>query len=306
VDRADQLAKLYTDLSTARHRLSIAAAERRRACAGAPMENGVARAGLVHAVLVDGCRALDRVAELPGLVRQHARHGCLVGVDLVAQADAVASAAARLAVVLRIPGTGFRGDLAVPAFARLAGLGPNETDESLILAVENVSLALSLAARLVLVLARLRARRRLARRLAVVCRGRTAGWAARWAIRWGVRVASLPLATGLAYGLPIAGTHPTAVAVAVLAASVMSMGRRARPCIVGPVGIIVALLGDLVGIAASVVLPHAVLLILALADVVSALPAAGRAHRFIERDERVGFSSHHPRRRRARREDRDQ
>lgn len=305
VGPVDLLAALYADLSTARRRLSIVVAEYRCASTSAPTWASVARARLAYAVVVEGCRALDRVAELPALAPQFAGQASQVGADLEAQADAVVSAAARLAGVLRGRGTGFRGDrcafrgdlTAPPVLACLAGLGPNETDEtdeSLLLAAENVSLALSLAARLVLVLSRLRARRCRVRQLAVICRRRT--------VRWGVRAASLPLATGLAHGWPIAPTHPTAVAVLLLVALVMSAGRPARPRVVGPIGFVAALLGDLAGVVASVALPHLVLLVLALADAVNAVTVGG-AHP-TEHDESgyVGLSGRRTRPRRARRD----
>lgn len=298
LDRVDRLTRLYANLSTAERRLSITLAEHRRASACAPTQPSVARAGLMHAALVDCCHALDWVADLPELARQHARHDGWVGADLVTQADAVASAATHLAVVLRGPGAAFRSELAAPALAGLAGLGPNETDASLILAAENVSLALSLAARLVLVLARLRARDRRARRLAMVFRSRP--------VERAVRVASLRLATGPAHAWPIAPPHPTAMAVSlVLAALVLSASRRVRPRLVGPAVVVVDLLVNLVG---AVALPYAALLVLALVDLVTGIRAAGRVRRLAARGERecVGFNSDHRRPRRARREHRDQ
>jgi hypothetical protein len=295
------LAGLYTDLSTARRRLSIMVADHLRASAQGPTQP--TRARLAHAVL--GCRVLDRVAELPALARQHPGSVGRAGADLVTQADAVASVAARLAVVLRGPGTGFRGDLAAPpGLAGLAGLGPNETDASLILAAENVSLALSLATRVVLVLARLHTHRRRARRVVMVLWERLAGRAAPCA----VRVASLPWATDLAHGWSAAPTHLTAVVVGVaLAASVLSVGRRARPRHVGPVRAFVDLLGEVVGAAvvvASVALPHAALLVLV--DVViravrrRALRPAGRGESGC-----VGFTCGRPRPHRTHPEHRD-
>jgi hypothetical protein len=186
---AVRLAALHAELSAARARLSIAVADYDSARAAAPTQLAAARARLAAAIVLDRCAALDRAAELPALARNQAYQARRAGAELVTQADSVASVAARLAAVLRGEGTGFRGDLAAPT--RLAGLGPNETDESLILAAENVSLALSLAARLVLVLARRQAGRGLARRLAIVLRQRAAEWA--------VRVASLPLLTDLVH-----------------------------------------------------------------------------------------------------------
>jgi hypothetical protein len=299
------LAGLYADLSTAGCRLSIVVADHRGACVDVPAWCRTAPVGLVPAVLVDGCAALDRVAELPALARERARRANRSGADLVAQADAVASVAAHLAIVLRGEGTGFRGDLpARSGLAGLAGFGPNETDESLILAAENVSQALSLAARLVLVLAPLRARRRRARQLAVL---RRRGPATRVA-RWVARATSLPLATGVAYVWPITGAHPAAVAVAAaLAVVAVSVGRRARPRIVGPLGAVLGLLSDLVGLVTSGLLPHAVLLVLAVVDLVTGIRAAG-PRRPAERGEAgcTGFTNGHPRPRRARREHRDQ
>jgi hypothetical protein len=122
-----------------------------------------------------------------------------------------------------------------------------------------------------------------------------------------VRVASLPLTIGS----PIAPTHPTAVVVtAVLAVLVVSVGRRARPRFVGPLGTVLGLLGDLVGglvcVVANALLPHAVLLVLALVDLVTSTRGA-RRHRPAESGEAgcVGFTNGCPRPRRARREHRD-
>jgi hypothetical protein len=302
------LAVLYADLSANRRRLSSVVADHRSIRADAPTR-GSARVRLAHAVLVDGCGALDRVTELPALAREQISLSHHVGADLVAQADAVASAAARLAVVLRGQGIGFRGDQdefrgdvdAPPGLAGLMGLGPNETDESLILAAENISLALSLAARLVLVLARLRARTCRGRRLAMVFPGRPAA-------RWAVRVASLPLASHLAHVGPTVPPHPAAVVVAaVLAALVASVGRQVLLRLVGPVGAVVGLLGELVGAVVSVALPHVVLLVLAFVDVLTATPAVGRTHRpaACREQGRLGVTSRHRRPRRVRREPRD-
>lgn len=210
-DRPDRsalrLAELHAELSATPGRLSIVVADYDGARNAAPLRLTAARARLAAAVLVDGCAALDRVAELPVLARDQAHRARRPGPDVVAQADRLASVSARLAAMLRGEGTGFRGDLAaLSRFDCLAGLGPNETDESLILAAENVSQALSLAARLVLVLARLDARAGRASRLttavrlATALRLRTAGWTARWVRRWAVRVAALPLSTDLVHG----------------------------------------------------------------------------------------------------------
>jgi hypothetical protein len=305
---ADRLARLYADLSTAGRRLSTAVADHRRACVDMPTRRRPVLVGLAHAV-VDGCDALGRMAELPALARLHAGTARRAGADVVAQADAVAAVAAHLAIVASGGGTGFRGDLragrgdlaAHSGRAGLAGLGPNETDEtdeSLILAAETVSQALSLAARLLLVLARLRARRRRACRLAVFLRR---GPATRLA--WWVRIASLPIATGVAHGGRIAvTTHPVAVAVAAVAVLAVSVGRRARPRLVGPFGAVLGLLGDLVGVVASMVLSHAVLPVLALVDLVglvASIRAAG-PRRPAEGGEAgwVGFTSGRPRPRR--------
>ena len=302
------------DLSTAGRRLSTLVADHRGPGADAPTPQRAAPVGLVHAVLVDGCAALDHVAELPALARQNVGSARL-GTDLLAQADAVASVAAHLAVVLRSDGPGFRGDLGaargdLAARSGLASLGPDETDTSLILAAENISQALSLAARVVLVLARLRARRRRARRLASMRRG-PATQAARWVSRWVARIASLPLATGIADLWPFARTHPAAVAVAAaFAVLVVSVGRRARPHTVGPLGTALGVLGelaaDVVGVVASVLMPHAMPLVLALVDLVTGTRGT-RRHRPTERGKAgcVGFTNDRPRPRRARREHRE-
>lgn len=313
VDPVFPLAEVYADLSTARHRLSLVIAEYRRACTAAPIRARVAwaRMRLVHGVVVEGCRALDRVAELPALVRPLAGPAGRFGDDLEAQADAVASAAARLAVLLRSQGTGFRGDpagfrgdLPAPGLARLAGLGPNETDASLILAAENVSRTLSLAASVVLVLARLRAPRRRARRLAVFVRACPAGWAARWV----VRAATLPLAAHLLQRSPVAPIPSAAVVVGtVLAALVALASRRVPVRLPGPVRTALDLLGDLADVAVAVALPHAVLLALALVDLTTDTWTTAHPHRRAGRGEPgcVGFTPHRPRPRRTRREHRD-
>ena len=191
---ADPLARLYAEFSTAGRRLSIVVADHRRACVDMPTPRRPALVGLARAV-VEGCDALERVAELPALARLHAgtahrADADTAAQDVVAQADVMAAVAAYLAVVAGGQGTGFPGgrraggDLAAHSGrAGLAGLGPNETDEndeSLILAAENACQALSLAARLLLVLGRLRARRRRARRLAVFLRRGPATRLTRW------------------------------------------------------------------------------------------------------------------------------
>lgn len=306
---ADRLATLYADLSTAGRRLSIVVADHRGGPVGVPTRRRAASVGLAEAV-VENCWALGRVVELPALARLHTGTARRAGADVVAQADAVAAVAAQLAVVLGGERAGFRGDrragrgdlAAHSGLVGLAGLGPNgtdETDESLIPAAENVSQALSLAARMVLVLASLRARRRRARRLAALLRR---GPATRLAW-WVARLASLPLATG-AHAWT---TDPVAVAVAaVVAALAVPVGLRARPRVVGPLGAVLGALGDLVRVAASVALPHAVLLVLALVDLVTSIRTTG-PHRPAGRGEAgcIGFTTGRPRPRRARREHRD-
>jgi hypothetical protein len=306
------LAALHADLSETAARLSTVVAHLRGARSGAAAQSGVAQGRLAHAVLAEGCRALDRIAVLPAMARQQARPASVAGADLETQADALASVAARLAAVVRGETAGFRGDLG--ARSGLAGLGRRETDASLILAAENVSLTLSLAARVVLVLARLRVRRLRARRLATVLGARLAGQAERWV----VGVASLPVCIGFARCWLLARTHPVAAVVAVvlvalvLAVLVMSVGGRVRPRLVGPVWAVVDLVADLVGVLASVTLPHGVLLACALAGAIADAVAGVRAarpprppDRARGRAVRVGFTSGGPRPRRAHREHRD-
>ena len=82
------MAGLYADLSAAERRLSTVVTEYPSTPADEAIARTAARGRLASAVLADGYSALDRVAELPALVRHAAsQQRSLTGSDLIAQAD---------------------------------------------------------------------------------------------------------------------------------------------------------------------------------------------------------------------------
>src|SRR5437879_5486901 len=93
VRSADLLVQLFAELSAIQARLSIVVAYHHGAQDAAPARRAAARARLAAAVVVDGCAALDWVAELPVLARQVRR----AGPEVVAQAERLVSVAERLA-----------------------------------------------------------------------------------------------------------------------------------------------------------------------------------------------------------------
>lgn len=212
----------------------------------APADPEITPIHTAPALLRDGCRALDRVAELPVLARQTTRQaGRRVGPVIVAQADMLASVATDLIAVLRgETGTG-GSDLGWDLGISLGGserLGPNETDESLILVAET----LSLAAQLVLILARLsdsRARRGLVCQAMRVFSAR-AVWLAE---AWAVRVVSLRLSADLVHVWLSVST--TVSAVVVLAGLAVLLRRFAAFRSVRA-------LADLISVVTEVALPH--------------------------------------------------
>lgn len=253
-DVAVGLASLHRDLSTTGHQLATTAV-------ADPVTVPLCPA---RALVRSGCIALDRVVELPMLAREATRlMAHRAGAEVVAQADRLAAVAADLAVVLRAGGIGFSGegrpgidglvsDLGV-GLGSLASLGPNETDEILILVAET----LSLAARLVLVLARLHARRGRDRRAMHAFSARIVRRPACLAVGWTVRVGSLSLWTDLVHLWPVASIATWAAAAPVVLMALVARFVRSRP---------VLAVANLVGATTSAALPHPVLVVLALAE----------------------------------------
>jgi hypothetical protein len=179
----------------------------------------------------------------------------------------MAAVAADLAVVLRGGGTGFCGEVRPDTdgldrnlgvgLGAPARLGPNETDESLILVADT----LSLAARLVLVLARLHARRSRVHRTAHVFPGQVARRSPRWPARstaaWTVRVVSLSLWTDLAHLCPAASIVGWAAVVLAVLVTLLARFAPSHPALV---------VANLLSVLTSAALPHPALVALAFAD----------------------------------------
>lgn len=288
IELSEPFATLFAELSVTAHRLSIVAATER------------SDRGLVP----EGCRALDRVAELPELARGTAYRA---DIGVVEQADRLSSVAAYLASLLRSAGIGFR-DEAGPfrgatgeraaghgsglgdGLAELPSLGPNETNLSLILVAET----LSLAAQLILVLARLDRRRGRECRALRLFECRVAGPA----VRWTGRVVALLLSTDLIHLWPMAWVAVWALVMLAVLTALIRRRAASHP---------VRIAADLLGVAASVALPHAVLVVLALAEFATRNRPGHSPRRATGRDERssagcVGFTSQPRRARRDRRE----
>ncbi|HEX3780308.1 MAG TPA: hypothetical protein VHX38_11620 [Pseudonocardiaceae bacterium] len=266
-----RLATLHTVFSAGARRVIRAAAQLDRAAA-APDAQGAAG-------LVDACRVLDRVAELPALAPRRVRSPSHA--DVVAQADALNSVAAQLSTLLR------RGQCADGAEAGAVGrgavgradLGPNETRASLILAAETMSLS----ARLCLALARLGQRPGCLRRelFTSVVPG----------MRWVFRVAASTVSIDVGHLWPVVLAGVAGVAVTFGWSVAHRAACRAT----------VRVVADVVGLLTTPVAPHLVVLVVALVDALTTqrfayLTRHLRAGRADEaRPRAVGFDSPAPR-----------
>ena len=255
---ADQLASMHRELSATARRLAPTVIS----------EPVTAPVRPAHAHVRDGCRALEQVAALPALARQVTRQVVRqADANVVAQADRVAAVAADLAEVLRAGVAGFCAEVSPDAdglhrdlgvgLGALSHLGPNETDESLILVAET----LSLAARLVLVLARRHARGSRVHRAADMFPGqvarRPAQWPARWTAASTVRVVSLPLWTDLVHLRPTASIGPWAAVVLAVLVTLVARFAPSR---------LVVVIANLLSVITCAALPHPALVAVALAN----------------------------------------